>query len=216
MLLKQGVADQLYEFAVNQPISRFDPTGLNSAECPKCGRSVDRKLIATKADVVSRFNSLGSWKKHVNCRPWKYPATSGLDLYRAVTGWDMGIITYPWDNYCGPGSGVSCGMPVDKCKDTVQVSGGCYNSWDVNYMLYGWINSLCGVSDIQMGIIIIGYKTLLKWERWDQALAFAKLGKDGMGTPPPAPDVYKQCTGCGHEVAEPHLASTWPHSDWWL
>jgi len=52
--------------------------------------------------------------------------------------WDMETITWAW------GNDLHCGNEKT-CEGTVTVAGGCYDAWDVNFMLYGWAARLCGM-----------------------------------------------------------------------
>ncbi|MFC1461731.1 RHS repeat domain-containing protein, partial [Verrucomicrobiota bacterium] len=234
---KQNIETLLYVFLRNQSISTYDPFGLRGdGGCKKCGAEIDLALVATRAAVERHFKALDPWRRHVNCRPWKYPGLSyviggigpGLrDSIRAAEGWDMGLITWGgWKIHCGPGSYGTreCGTP-DDCTYTVWVENGCYWSWDVNYLLLGWIGDLCNIPSIQLLGVATTWKYGMKSRdpNKGQAFAFAMAGRAGYPYPstvgiPRPPDRYKDCKNCGYVVwggAFKTLSSTWPHYNWW-
>ena len=132
-----------YVFVGNAPDNAIDLLGL--ASCGKCGQNVDRALQLTQLDVVNRFLGLGFWRKITVCGEiW-------LPISNFVGAWDMQDMI---------GGRLPCDQTgtTRECRDTVTVGGKCYNSWDVNYMLYGWASSLCGMSLDMMYDHIIAWK----------------------------------------------------------
>ena len=105
-----------------------------------------------------------------------------------------------------------CGK-VTTCEYTVTVGGSCYNAWDVNYMLYGWAASMCGMGLGQMYDHIAVWKTLkADFARLPGALAFGTLGWFGTYSPlpPQVPPVgYPSCTACPKTYSA-QLDSKWP------
>ncbi len=105
------------------------------------------------------------------------------------------------------------------CKYTVQVSGGCYYGWDVNYAAFGWIFSLCNLPKSLMNAEIIAWKTakIIDWGDRYQALGFAGAGFYGWpesSHPIPAPPPkYSSCAACGKSFTT-DLGSEWPHPGW--
>jgi len=56
------------------------------------------------------------------------------------------------------------------CKYTISVRGQCYWKWDVNYILFGKISSLCAFWRSTMEVLIFGHKTKNKWileDKWE-------------------------------------------------
>jgi hypothetical protein len=148
-------------------------------------------------------------------------------MIRAAKGWDMEkIVDGGWVNYtrCKP-------FLSRECDYTVRVEGKCYNSWDVNYLSYGWLNQKCGISLGDMLLHVIAWKTLKgTLGEIPQATAFATAGYVGasMNQPylafalPSAPAKYQNCRDCADFTSNckyhADLWSTWPHDaygiDW--
>ena len=120
--------------------------------------------------------------------------------------WDMNLITWEW----------ALNMRCTKkgtCYHTVTVGGKCYNSWDVNYLAYGWAANACGFSYSDMLAHVVGWKTIFKqdWERLPGAIAFSTLGYLGMSSPSPSEASFGEpsCVPCGKSYTG-NLKSKWP------
>ena len=120
--------------------------------------------------------------------------------------WDMDDLTWNWNLNVHRGA-----MPT--CDQTVTVGGKCYNAWDVNYVLYGWAASLCGLNPLAMEARIIVWKTAKgDLDRLPGAIKFADLGWFGLFSPLPveAPPVgYPSCHPCPLTYSA-NLNSVWP------
>ena len=51
---------------------------------------------------------------------------------------------------------------TDECSEVVSVNGRLYNKWDVNYVLFGKISSLCDICAVQMHAMIAAHKIVMK------------------------------------------------------
>jgi RHS repeat-associated protein len=188
-----------YVFVGNDPLDTIDLLGLTP--CQACGRSVDQALRLTHTDVVNRFNALGFWGQCKACAPIWFP----IGDYSMA--WDMRAMVWG-----GWSKNMRCGK-VTTCEWTVTVGGKCYNAWDVNYMLYGWAASMCGMTLDNMQAHVIAWKTAKKdWARLPGAMAFSTLGYFGVYSPLPpevAPVGYPSCTACPLTYSA-QLDSKWP------
>ena len=123
-----------------------------------------------------------------------------------MMAWDMYDMTWNWRQ------NMPCGK-VTTCDQTVRVGGKCYNAWDMNYMLYGWASSMCGMSLDNMETHIIAWKTAKEdFSRLPGSMAFATLCWFGAYSPLPpqeAPIGYPSCTACPKTYPK-QLGSTWP------
>jgi RHS repeat-associated protein len=197
-----------YLYAGNNPIDSLDPYGL---EC--CGRSVEAALYLTHAKVLNAYDDLTFQEACSSClKVW-----APVGGYQSV--WDMNSLTWEWNNSsmrCG--NKPTCGQD-DQDNRTAQIYGRCYNAWDVNFLLYGWASSACGLNFSEMTTRIVLWKTVGKLitthkmdiARLPGALEFATWGWLGfdIGLPLIAP-VYSQCTRC-NEVFPYDLDASWPH-----
>jgi RHS repeat-associated protein len=106
--------------------------------CNKCGPDISSGLAPTLAAVKSRFDSPTTDKKKV------------CSLSHLFGTWDIVFPTPP--KGCGEG----------KCSSTVMVNGKCYDKWNVNYLLFGYISKLCGFSRAKMETLVAGQKLIRK------------------------------------------------------
>jgi len=185
-----------------------------------CGKDVTKALDATYQNVVSRFNNLSNFSKTYNCGMFKNanPLTAALAWVGAApAAWDMTFITWEWAKHMRVSGDIAVGMKKcgasKECHETVGVNKGCYYSWNVNYLLYGWINDLCGISYEVMAENIRLWKTA-KGEGSDRPRLWATVGytygTSGLRTPYPTPTKYKNCKECSEYKANKTLNSTWP------
>jgi RHS repeat-associated protein len=217
-----------YGFVGNDPTDRIDQFGLCDASST-CGADVTIGLIGTQTAVRKDYNNLSYWKQEANCQPWRgdWSTLTIIDAevlwFRAMAGWDISGLTFGgWNGSCQFGG---CGVGA-ACDHTVYLhqGNGCYFSWDVNYVLFGWMNMLCNNSQEHMDNAIWIYKHTVKNPKWpwehgnyNQAKAFADAGYDGWPTVhhsiPSPPAKYGMCANCG-KIAQHGFDSSWPHSDW--
>jgi hypothetical protein len=139
---------------------------------------------------------------------------------RAAGMWDIQGLTHAWK------STAKCEVGMFSCDETVTLRdgkrGGCYYAWDVNYIAFGWLNSLCGNTKSDMLSRIGLYKSLKVMygvftgtQVGDpvKAVQFAEMGRQGFPIfyqPfPSANTCYKNCTACEEEVGG-DLDSRWP------
>ncbi|HRT59254.1 MAG TPA: RHS repeat-associated core domain-containing protein, partial [Candidatus Paceibacterota bacterium] len=106
--------------------------------CNKCGPDVSSGLAPTLAAVKSRFYSPTTDKKNV------------CSLSHLFGTWGIVFPTPP--KGCGEG----------RCSSTVMVNGKCYDKWNVNYLLFGYISKLCGFSRTKMEALVAGQKLIRK------------------------------------------------------
>ena len=223
-----------YRFANNAPYLFLDILGFRTRRrgntsptdisgCKRCGKNIPTVYFDnTLADMRARFAALPPIEQRAACQPWEASLIEILldsDLRkRATTYWDFSNIVFGgWftncaDSLCGTGDG---------CQYTVEVSGTCYNTWEVNYVGYGYLCGLCGISKAMM-LDRIGrwrwWKDRIKGEdMYDGAKSFATAGFDGWpsgsGTIP-SDHRYDQCESCGGTFVPPapssDLGSVWP------
>jgi len=132
----------LYKFTSNSAVSSFDYLGL--AGC-SCGPDVTDGLNNALAEANRRFSDASFPDKIKGCLGFWFP------LPAAKKNWDLKFQTT-----CG-----SC-PKGDSCKETVTVAGKCHYLWDVNYILYGKSQQLCGSTLKSMHKNIILWKWFLK------------------------------------------------------
>ena len=123
----------LYCFVGNNPVSRWDMLGL---EC-YCGMDITEKLNNILIKVKNIFNNNKNLQQSI---------CSGIyNPEYIVDSWDIeelykaGISNF---HYTELSDNVNCPQG-EKCKSTVMVSGKCYKTWAVNYILWGYLNKLC-------------------------------------------------------------------------
>ena len=123
----------LYCFVNNNPVSKWDMLGL---EC-YCGMDITEKLNNILIKVKNIFNNNKNLQQSI---------CSGIyNPEYIVDSWDIeelykaGISN---SHYTELSDNVNCPQG-EKCKSTVMVSGKCYKTWAVNYILWGYLNKLC-------------------------------------------------------------------------
>ncbi len=216
--MEYGDGTNLYSYVSNNPAAKIDPSGLDS-KCT-CGLEVSLALKRTYLDVIHRFNLLSRNQKEANCQPFSASLLKILNdpalKLRASTGWDIYDLVWGWSSHiqtkkCGQGQ---------QCYESVEVSGQCYWAWDVNYVLYGWLNNLCEISETKMLIRIFLWKTIGKGGKdpVGPPKAWAKVGYSQWPilptTLPAGLPKFKNCTtGCG-TYPNRSLNSTWPNASW--
>ena len=217
----------LYLFLNNNSCNTIDLFGLQAnvvyrAEtvCGKCGKEVPRRVFwSAQLRVNERWKKLDQAGVDAACAPWKLPlydVRMDLKLYEqaTVTGWDFTQL-FEWNKYC---KSANCGL-TPTCEKSIWVEGSCYNAYEVNYVLFGWLNRMCGISREQMLTRIRQYRSgkellPLYWgENMIQgAQAWANTGYDfwpGLGGTVPAPNAnFKSCNKCGESLSL--LSPTWP------
>ncbi len=163
-----------YQFARASPPARLDSTGLSSRgsgqaeqrggedatggdeECePRCGPGVTDEVIAVYGKLKQKWNSWSIEKQRKACKaifssdplperaqPGQKPPPTWLMAWDIDKLWRGGNSWINRTPYCPP-----CAVPQTgekNCRDTVEVDGKCFYSGSVNYVLWGWINRLCG------------------------------------------------------------------------
>lgn len=175
----------------------------------KCGKNVSAALRRSYAIVAQNFDKLDDRERKANCDPFQ-GLKLGL-LERTFIEWDLGVLYLYRGLKCDEG-GLS---PL--CLKTVEVGGKCYSAGNVNYILWGWMNRLCGFSEDTMVRNIWLWKGLAYGVRGLQdargASAWARAGYRLSYDPGYTPGRHKCCTSCNDSYMG-HLAPTWPHSDW--
>lgn len=130
----------LYVNCKNQMLASSDFLGKSSDGCccvNEVGVAIEKTLQKVERDF-NRIREENVLDALVKCNP----------IYLAGT-WD---ILFP-DNKC---------KSNDKCKEMVSVNGNLYNKWDVNYILFGRITSLCDICAAQMHAMIAAHKIVNK------------------------------------------------------
>ena len=122
-----------------------------------CGPEVAEGLEKTILSIETAFIKL---TEDAEANDWfsKYRLDDVCSLTYLPGGWD---IQFPKTVGCGD-SGA--------CKNTISVRGECYWKWDVNYILFGKISSLCAYWRVKMEALIFGHKTWSKWivdDKWE-------------------------------------------------
>jgi RHS repeat-associated protein len=228
--------DLLYGFLHNNGLYQIDAVGLSPARCGlSCGKDVTASLATAKTTTEAGYSALGTLaKKKVNCKPWTYPwflVLSNSTLRdRMANGWDLNNMTRSWIPHmtspaCAP---VFTRPDVNLCHESVWVDGGCHRAWDVNYVLYGWMNRLCngtfgssglyGTDESEMVNKITAWKTISgKTAEIPRATAWARAGYNGYpassASTPTTPPFYLVCEECG-ECPIVALDPLWPHPSW--
>jgi RHS repeat-associated protein len=130
-----------FVYAEDNPTCVTDASGLQPDPCVVrnlcyCGPDVGTQLVATLQHAIKVFEQTSFWTKRWWCN------NPALWL-----SWDL----YPecWDR---PGANPKCGACVRGTSPNLQacvtVFGKKHNNWNVNYVLWGAMAGLCGLSDI--------------------------------------------------------------------
>jgi RHS repeat-associated protein len=231
-----------YLYVGNSPVSSIDPSGywgiseaiITSEQSAtninlrpivgnscNCGKDVTSALKDTYNDVSTRYASMTEEKQRVNREPFKLANLLTNEEYRtkAAGGWEIWELTWGWDDShltgtCGKGPG---------SRETVTIGGKCYYSWDVNYILFGWLNKLSGLSKenmlsvISMWSVVKPFRNhdITKYENPTNKKLWAIQGYNGSFDPPSYIDSkYSKCKACKNESYSGVLNSNWPHSEW--
>ena len=199
----------LYVNCKNQMLASSDFLGKSSDGCccvNEVGVAIEKTLQKVERDF-NRIREENVLDALVKCNP----------IYLAGA-WD---ILFP-DNKC---------KSNDKCKEMVSVNGNLYNKWDVNYILFGRITSLCDICAAQMHAMIAAHKIVNKpivqlldhifgdgddeFEfEWKYSLhQWARIGRNFTGElPAQIPDSEgsnkSNCKVC--EEIENEMPTTWP------
>ena len=217
----------LYGFVGNNPIGKIDYLGkqgvISGTKCWwRCGPDITDGLKATKKQVEADFHALEASdpeKAKANCEPFAEWLNSPDKYVWAMSAWDMDMV---WDEngpYAHTGEFLG-GCPFGQgCKGSVTVSGTCHWKWNVNYLLYGWINKLCGIDKGHMRNTIRAWKATKPkdWGEIGNAVAFAEAGYDGFPDSGsiPSDSTYTKagCQPCTAKYGSSGLGSSWPDRD---
>jgi RHS repeat-associated protein len=135
----------VYATVGNSPVSRFDVIGLSSSEesgeaC--CGPDVTEYVGNVLSDVTTWYGGLSDARKKESCQRLITPSLAGTG--GSENAWDivrlarLGFVS-PVYMFAPARQGSS-----PSCKTTVKYAGACYESRDVNYLMWGKMMSLCG------------------------------------------------------------------------
>ncbi|MFC1759462.1 RHS repeat domain-containing protein [Planctomycetota bacterium] len=169
-----------------------------------CGPDVTPQVTAVLTKLKTTFATFTPAKQDAVCSNI-FGKSAFLDTdpntgtTMGINAWDINQLhVQGWINaapYSPP-----CALPSSKnplgCQNTVEVSGGCYYAGSVNYVVYGHLATLCGISRCWMQSLIDAYKGPVPFYRdpspnWLPSKDWADAGFDGWPTPPaatPAPD----------------------------
>lgn len=213
-----------YMFVDNAPIYKYDAKGLLTLDdygnwffnkkCWKCGPDVTEGLKGVKKDVEERFNALTKEQKFANCAPFALDTFDPNKYLWALIAWDIHGLAFE-DVRVRGSDGVSLCPFGRGCKETVMVDGKCHWKWNVNYLLYGWMNKQCGVSKSRMTKVAKTYKFIKgDWGDAGMAAKFAGAGHDGWpnGGSIPEDKNYKDCGECSQKY-NCNFWSSWPNKD---
>jgi len=177
----------LYVFVGNNAAAKYDKLGLCG-----CGPDVTDALVRTMLSVQRQWELASEEDRKITC-----------EKIDTRNGWDATIAsskTLP----------SACGVSAN-CAMTVTVNGVCYYGPEVNYVLYGKISALCGVSQPVMSSIISGWKLVLKPGPYDGqlrgALAWANAGHVGWPHSKPPYSDRQNCKPC--TTVHPALFFNW-------
>ena len=128
----------VYAFGRNSPISSIDLLGLAVCEntrCCSCGPEIKESLVNTLIAARQRFNNQSWWGQLQSCNVLVWPLK-----------WDIYFDNIPLFLDCG------------SCVQTYMVGGTCYDRWEINYLLFGVMNRLCGQTAATMNQYITAWK----------------------------------------------------------
>jgi len=138
--------ENLYEYVKSLPTSRYDPKGLGC-----CGPDIGDKLRELMTQLERDFENLKNLSPE--------DAEAVCDDMVDTTGWDIRELMGEGCSACTSLEG--CGTPP--CDFFIAVDGVCHLATDVNYVLWGRMNKLCGNSeDFATGFATL-YTTVLEW-----------------------------------------------------
>ncbi|MBE3096939.1 MAG: hypothetical protein IMZ44_07385 [Planctomycetes bacterium] len=145
----------LYQYVAGQPGRRLDPSGLAS-HC--CGPEVTELLDKMLQDIDTRWAGMDDADKQRTCtRLWDRKGTP--------TQWDIQEFSsmprggaLPTVNMPGFCEGPCPSQDDTECRTTVTVHGKCYDTGQVNYILWGKLNGLCGTWRVTTYTFVILYK----------------------------------------------------------
>lgn len=161
--------------------------------------------------------NLSEAQKGANCSPIKIRNLlfSGEARTTASSFWEMALLTQYWDREhesspAGKGLG----------KNTVVVDNKAFYSWDVNYLLFGLMNRLCGNSEAEMSIIISGwsiYKPATQGDSYENPQYKKMWARQGYYYNASAPAYvdprYTSLKIIQNEKYHTNLKATWPWPD---
>ena len=138
------VDNNLYVFCLNMPVGEIDILGLQNSSCNICGQEVENATYNTISLVARRFNMLTNPQKARAC---------SLDTFSSN-----------WDILFDVGYGNGCGQGLRKCEQSVMFRGVCYDMYEVNYLMWGFMGNLCRKDLAWMQFLAMSYK-LWKYRR---------------------------------------------------
>lgn len=139
----EGGDFNLYRYILNNPMNFLDSTGLKADQpCSTCG-----------PDVSIGITIMDNWVKSIMLVMDKTKKMKVCASMFSASGWDVPILagSGPILDSCPSGAG---------CKRTVTIDGKCFDSFAVNYYLFGLLNKLCGNSYSKGAGIVVG------WSNW--------------------------------------------------
>ncbi len=148
----------LYQYVRSNPLNHLDPTGLKGC----CGPDVTDSLRTLMAQVNKDWNSWDWWEKNRRC--------NGMI---SVNGWDVKQLKNRSVREKGCGTG--------DCKGTVRAYDVCSDAAQVNYMLWGKMNKLCGNSLAGSLAIVVAWKKLTGRKEVAAATTWTTMGYGGVG-----------------------------------
>lgn len=183
----------LYAMVGNNLIDYNDYLGLEKCICGvDISQAVDDLL--NNMSLVADEHYLGRRFAH-NQPNWHNPGD----------GWDInelfqsGKVNSSWFN------GKNCGKGID-CQNTVTLWGGCYKVWAVNYILWGKLYRLAGLSREVAENYVKAYRNTKYFSKTDEdesiskgttgRLFFTQVGYDGTKPSPDNENNYKKCEIC--------------------
>ena len=216
--IKEDGGINIYSICWNETINIYDALGLRGSsssqrQCCYCGPEIETGLVETLRDVERRYLLI----KRSN--PQFADSICSASFLARV--WD---ISFP-----SPPPGCGDGYP---CEETYMVRGNCYNKWEINYVLFGEISTLCSFHRLKMSGMIAAHKILIKpliqitgeerleWEYTSQVRGWANIGRSFSGTlPEKLPKIkgkHNTCEKCpiiGSSVYSSKFSTTWPPVD---
>ena len=131
-----------------------------------------------------------------------------------MSEWDFDSIVFDgWKNNC---ASTKCGIG-EGCKETIEIDGVCYNTWEVNYLNFGYLCKICDIPFNHMQDLVRRYRMLKDWllgqKMKKNALRFSAAGFNGWPDSGiiPKDSRYEKCKSCGETYSGPkNLDSYFP------